>query len=154
MSGMMIPNDDPSNINSFYSGGINIFFPYLNQMKNVGGGMWGRGGGGGGSEGTLNDPDGNGSFEESRASYASYSIGQYVPSGYGRGDTKPLKKVFRPFSSLKVFPIGLVKAPVTLKDVKSGNEYKLKFAAGFIGVEQNKKTLEVCPKIGWFIAEK
>eukprot|EP01084_Bolivina_argentea_P196957 337607_1 len=140
MSGMMIPNDDPSNINSYYSGWINTFFPYLNQMQRVGGGFGGRqsatGYGSNQREGSYNDPDGNSSFEENNASTVMYNMNQYETNQSGfhrRGDDKPLKKVLRSSCSLKVFPIGLANAPVTLKDVGSGKQWKLKFAAGFIG---------------------
>ena len=149
MSGMMIPNDDPANERSYYSGWINVFFPYMNQMKRASGQF---------KEGTHIDPNGDASsFDENRASFDKYTLQQYVqedsPFSYGRRDDNPLKEVIGKTSSLRVFPIGLTNAPVTLKDLSSGKEYKLKLAAGFVGVQQDKNTLEVSPKIGWFMAE-
>ena len=68
----------------------------------------------------------------------------------------PLKDRFRRSRSaaLEVFPIGIATAPVTYKDLLTRKLHQLTFAAGFVGVEQNELTLEISPKIGWFIAEQ
>eukprot|EP00484_Ammonia_sp_Unknown_P009678 CAMPEP_0197077568 /NCGR_PEP_ID=MMETSP1384-20130603/212682_1 /TAXON_ID=29189 /ORGANISM="Ammonia sp." /LENGTH=439 /DNA_ID=CAMNT_0042516433 /DNA_START=81 /DNA_END=1400 /DNA_ORIENTATION=+ len=50
------------------------------------------------------------------------------------------------------YPTGLASAPVTWN--KMGQIIKLKFLAGFIGFQQDAKTLEICPNIGWCIAEE
>ena len=160
VSGRMYPNDDPSNINSYYGGWVNILFPYLNQMQSMGklGKQVDEANSLKGGNGAHNDPDGSSAFQENYGFDTLYKIDQYFANksrrrgGGGNGD--PLKKVLRPTSSLKVFPIGLANAPVIYQDMKDKKRYQLKFASGFIGVEQNEKTLEVCPKIGWFIAEK
>ena len=50
------------------------------------------------------------------------------------------------------YPIGLSSAPVTWN--RLGKQIKLKFLAGFIGYHQNTKTGELCPNIGWCIAQE
>eukprot|EP00483_Globobulimina_turgida_P009571 UN09590 len=81
VSGMMVAETDFSNEDSYYSGWVNVFFPYMNQMKETHGG-WD-------DMCTHNDPDGNNSsFQENRASLQSYSLDQYVPSGYGWGNAE------------------------------------------------------------------
>ena len=53
---------------------------------------------------------------------------------------------------INAYPTGLAEAPVTWK--YHGNELKLKFIAGFMGYTQNRKTLEICPNLGWCIAHE
>ena len=49
------------------------------------------------------------------------------------------------------YPMGIASAPV--KWDLDGTEIKLKFLAGFVGYKQDPKTLELCPNVGWCIAE-
>ena len=52
------------------------------------------------------------------------------------------------------FPIGISSAPVKWKRNDIGKTFDMKFFAGFVGYTQDKKTLELCPNIGWCIAYK
>lgn len=52
------------------------------------------------------------------------------------------------------FPLGIGSAPVLYEDAMTGKSYDLKFVSGFLGIEQDKKTLELSTKVGWFVAEK
>ena len=49
------------------------------------------------------------------------------------------------------YPLGIASAPVIWDRV--GKEIKLKFIAGFMGYKQDPKTQEICPNVGWCIAE-
>ena len=50
------------------------------------------------------------------------------------------------------YPIGISSASVEWKRNDIGKTFDMKFFAGFIGYTQNKKTMELCPNIGWCIA--
>ena len=50
------------------------------------------------------------------------------------------------------YPSGLSQAPVTWN--YHGIELDMKFVAGFIGFQQNSKTLEIVPNLGWLIAHR
>ena len=52
----------------------------------------------------------------------------------------PLRMVNQKASTLKTFPIGITNAPVVLENVKTNTKHNLKFAAGFVGVDQDEKT--------------
>ena len=41
-----------------------------------------------------------------------------------------------------------------LIDLLQNKEFNRRFIAGFIGCEQNQKTLQIKPKIGWIIGEE
>merc|ERR1719295_2251096 len=47
------------------------------------------------------------------------------------------------------YPTGLAKAPVSWD--YHGKELNLQFVAGFIGYQQDAKSLEICPNLGWCI---
>ena len=62
-----------------------------------------------------------------------------------RGDSKP-----RRLSSVDM-PCGLSIAPFTWK--YHGQDFKMEFVAGFVGIEQDEVTLALRPKIGWAIRD-
>jgi len=47
------------------------------------------------------------------------------------------------------YPTGLAKAPVSWD--YHGKELELQFVAGFVGYQQDAKSLEICPNLGWCI---
>merc|ERR1719295_2483702 len=50
------------------------------------------------------------------------------------------------------YPTGVAQAPVVWK--YHGKKLDLEFIAGFMGYQQDPKTLEICPNLGWCIAHK
>merc|ERR1712062_880374 len=65
-----------------------------------------------------------------------YSVEQHNRRGARGGDVNQ-------------YPSGLSKAPVIWNYL--GKELELQFIAGFIGYQQDPKTLEICPNLGWCI---
>ena len=116
----------------YYSGWFNVFFPLINPSGDgYGGGLK--------QKGDAPKFRGNGYC-------VAYSDSQdYVKCGLVGGADGP---------ELETLPGGISSAPVLYKDVSDGNEYNMKFVAGFFGCTQDPKTLEVTPNVGWLIGEE
>lgn len=115
-----------------YSGWFNVLFPLVNPS--------GRGYGGG-----LNQKGDAPKFGDNRYCVAYSDSQDYVKCGLDGG-------VYGP--KLKALPSGISSAPVLYVDAVEGNEYNMKFVAGFFGCTQDPKTLEVTPNVGWLIGEE
>lgn len=109
-----------------------MFFPLVNPSENM------RWGGHGGDNKAA-------SFEENHSCVAYQESNEYVQCGLEGGAFGP---------KMATLPSGISAAPVKFVDVKAQKTYDMKFVAGFFGVDQDEKTLEVTPEIGWLIAEK
>ena len=53
---------------------------------------------------------------------------------------------------VNAYPTGLAKAPVSWD--YHGKNLQLQFIAGFIGYQQDAKSLEICPNLGWCIVHE
>ena len=119
----------------FYSGWFNVFFPLVNASGYSGG--WGGDDGGKKKEAAA--------FADNEHCVAYKDSNEYVQCGLEGGAYGP---------KMETLPSGISAAPVKYVDAHTKKTYDMKFVAGFFGVEQDEKTLEVTPKIGWLIGEK
>ena len=126
-----------SEIDGCYAGWLNVFFPYNESRK-------GPGGMGGGNDKNKKIQSAEVEFNEYCVPYSKKA--SYVLEGYTNLNLDGMEA--------ERFPLGVGSAPVLYKDLATGKEYNLKFVSGFLGIEQNEKTLELSTKVGWFVAEK
>eukprot|EP00483_Globobulimina_turgida_P006230 UN06240 len=113
----------------FYCGWFNILFPLIKPKNN----HW-------------NSQEKKACFAMNGKCIPYSDKDEYVKAGLSQG------KYGGPHAD--AFPRGVASAPVKYIDLMNGKEYKMKFIAGFIGCDQNEKTLEITPKIGWIIGEE
>merc|ERR1719474_1979630 len=125
---------------SWFSGWINILFPFMS----------GDGGNARNqycvpySEGRayvaqgLNSYDGR--QQTYRSLYGQWGIQQRYQHGSGGKQTG---------GKVHEYPSGLAQAPVVWK--YQGQQIEMKFIAGFVGYQQDPKSLEICPNLSWCI---
>jgi len=122
-----------SGARTWFSGWINILFPYIEQRPNP----W-----------CVPYSPSNAYVQEGREgrvppARSRYSRPTYEPGHYGPGEYGP---------ECADFPKGLAEAPVTWDYF--GVELPLKFRAGFVGATQDPETKTVSPRVGWYIVRE
>ena len=122
-------NIDSRDKEHYYTGWFNVFFPLLNPI------------GGGWSMRANNEAQ----FRDNSACEPYSDDAEYVKCGLGGGARGPM---------MDTFPSGYSSAPVKYIDANVGKTYNMKFIAGFIGCDQDEKTLQVTPKVEWLIGEE
>ena len=120
----------------YYSGWFNVFFPLINPSgRGYGYRMVDK----------SQKKEADIKFEDNNYCVAYSDSNEYVTCGLDGGAHGP---------EMGQFSSGISSAPVKYVDVITRKTYDMKFVAGFIGCAQEKRTLEVTPKIGWLIGEK
>jgi len=130
----------PGSSSGYYAGWLNVFFPYNESRK--------------GHDGIRQNDQNKENDNKSKSAdikFNEYCVryskkASYVLNGYTKGNTDGMK--------VDNFPLGIGSAPVFCKDASNGKKYEFKFVSGFLGIEQDEKTLELSTKVGWFVAEK
>eukprot|EP01083_Nonionella_stella_P072920 196832_1 len=91
-----------------------------------------------------------GSNRYNRWCYVPYEGDDKADAQYKRSQQKELDEPLGPEPD--AFPEGVASAPVKWNYL--GKDINLEFTAGFIGYQQDEKTLQLKPTVGWYIKEK